>query len=543
MIEFRQKVFVVPLVGLAASTAAGIGISAVQTSKHHKQDAEQQEEFQRQQQAQQKKQNEALNRIAKAAEAGDMSKAQQAANIIQQRSYASIPLGTNGGKLLTKLLNPKTGGQTVYEFGRALNNAGGGNQIAKKIGSGLAMGVTMGAGSYVLDKAIQADRKRLTGGAPLPQPQEDPGKKKKAIKKAITSAALVGGSVLAARKGMLGEGFKNLTHKSTTPINLAEAKKLAGQEFKSGMTGKAALGGLGFAGIFTLPSYLGERKQLKDQARQKQYTEDYQYQLQANEQKKGSALKKLALGTVATIGTAATLRRVGPTGIRKGINEMYMTYGKKIAGQNGNKVGNWMMNSGAKEYGKAQAKATQKTLQSLVEKGKSAQTTLADPKKLDKLKDKYKKAPKDFDIALKNMQKDANLVQKRQSVLNKLDMSKLAESSGKSKLAAIQKNSKAGRKVGEGLLGGISKMWLGAGRQETAGFLNKLAKNGNVSQTTRDTANWLSNHKRTALVGAIGVGSIAFKPFTWGEKAVRGAAKSVDKNAFAYEKSKEQQVQ
>jgi len=530
MIKFRSKDFSISGAIMVGSMVDGM----VQGRKAAAQQERQNQEMMQQQAKMARKTNEALDRVAKAAER-DPSKAAAAAQVMQ-KSYAAPAILAKAGKALA------TGGQTVYEFGRALNNTGKGNQIAKKIGSGLAMGVTMGAGSYALDKAIQADRKRLTGGAPLPQPQEDPDKKKKAIKKAVTGAALVGGSILAARKGMLGEGFKNLTHKSTTSIN-AETRKIIGQEFKSGMTGKAALGGLGFAGLLTLPGYVGERKQLKDQAKQKQYTEDYQYQNQASEQKRGSALKKLAIGTAATIGTVATLRRVGPVGIRKGINEMYMTYGKKIAGKSGNKVGNWMMNSGAKEYGKAQAKATQKTLQSLVEKGKSAQATLADPKKLEKLKEGYKKAPEEFNTALKNMQKNANLLQKRQNVLDKLDMSKLAESSGKSRLAAIQKDSRAGRRLGEGLLGGISKMWLGAGRQETSGFLNKLAKNGQVSQSTRDTAEWLSRHKRTALVGTIGVGSIAFKPFELGDKAVRGAARAVDKNAFAYEKSKEQQVQ
>ena len=62
------------------------------------------------------------------------------------------------------------------------------------------------------------------------------------------------------------------------------------------------------------------------------------------------------------------------------------------------------------------------------------------------------------------------------------------------------------------------------------------------SKTTRDAASWLEKHKRTALVGSIGVGSLAWKPFEWGDKAVRGATKVVDKDAFAYEKSKEQQV-
>ena len=370
MIRFRKKEFSFTGALMVGSMVDGM----VQGRKTAKQQERQGEEMMQQQARLAKKTNEALDRVAKAAQS-DPSKAMQAAQVMQ-KSYAAPAFLAKAG-------------QTVYEFGRALNKTGEGHQIAKKIGSGLAAGSTMAIGSYAIDKAIQADRKRITGNDPLPQPQKDPKKKKKAIRKAIAGTALAAGSVLAARKGYLGEGFKNVFNTKAKDLlakeSVQQGKKVAVDEFKKGMTGKAALAGAGFAGFFALP-YLSERKQLKDQTKaqeQRQYTENYQYQ---NEKKKGSALGKVALGTAATIGTVATLRRVGPTGIRKGINEMYMTYGKKIAGQNGNKVGNWMMNSGAKEYGKAQAKATQKTLQSLVEKGKSAQATLADPKKLEKLK-------------------------------------------------------------------------------------------------------------------------------------------------------------
>jgi len=549
MIEFRQKIFVagaVAGIGKILSSNALMGGTMVggmvQSSNQAKQQAKQNEEMMEQQQRLQKQTQKALEKVANAAKK-DPSKAEAVAEVMQ-RSY-SIPVAKLGTAL-------KKGGQTVYEFGRALNNTGGGNQVAKKVGSGLAMGATMAVGSYALDKAIQADRKRITGGAPLPQPQEDPKKKSKGIRKAVTGAALVAGSVLAARKGYLGKGFENLSHFKNSAgqkLNLNPAKKVLGKELKSGLTGKAALGGLGFAGLLNA-GYIGERKQLKDQARaqgeQKQYSENYQYQVEQRERKRGSALKKLAIGTAATLGTVATLRRVGPVGIRKGINDMYMTYGKKIAGKNGNKVGNWMMKSGSEEYGKAIAKQAQNKLGAVVSSGKKAAETLADTKALQEATKNLspEKAAK-YTNSLKT--KAAN-VSKAEASLKNFNPTEFARKAGDSRLKAVQSGA-VSRRLGQGVLSGISKMWTGGNSREVTGFLHNVANKKDAagryvnSKTTRDMASWLEKHKRTALVGSIGVGSIAFKPFEWGDKAVRGATRAVDKNAFAYEKSKEQQVQ
>ncbi len=484
MIKFKQKDFVAPmLVATLASTGLSMGQGAIQNKKN----MEQQEDFQRQNERLQKKQAEAINKLAKAAEK-DPSKAQQAAGVLQQQAF-SLPAGI--GKAL------RTGGQTVYEFARAINKSGGGHQIAKKVGSGLAMGATMAAGSYVLDKAIQADRKKITGGAPLPKPEVNPEEAKKKrnktlLKVAGTGAALAG-TVIAARKGALGKGLQNLSHLTTSSgkkLDLNPAKKVLSKEFKSGMTGKAALGGLGFAAMFNLPGYLAERKQLKEQAavqQQKQYSEENQQQPQRS---RGSVLGKVALGTAATIGTVAALRRIGPAGMRKSLNDMYMTYGKKLAGKAGNgKLGNWMMKSGANEYGKAVVKA-----------------------------------------------RNAQLAKAGKAAIN-LDPTKI----GQGRLAKIQ-SGKTSRKVGEGLLSGINSVF-GIKSKGVNTFMKNMATNPNNSEFTRKTADFLSKHHRTALVGGAAIGSLAWKPFEAGDKAVRGATKAIDKNAFAYEKSKEQKVE
>lgn len=495
MIEFREKKFAAPmLIGLLGTTGASIGISSIQSGVHHKQDAEQQEEFNSKMEAEQKKQNAALNRIADQA-AKNPALAQQAAGVIVQKSYAAP-----SGNFLKKA------GTVVYDFARNLNKAGEGNQVVKKIGTGLGMGAAFTGTAYAADKLIQADRKKLTG-API-EAQENPIEKKKKLKKAaiktgITAGLLTAG-VLAARKGALGKGFEKLSNRGWKTVgnkpgwdkSVKEIASGAGKSFKESFIpgkgegmGKWVGPGLTYAfPAITIGTYaLGERKQLKQQAaQQKQYAENYQYQ---NESKKpGSVLKKIGIGALATAGTVALTRRVGPAGIRKNINEMYMTYGNKIAGKNGNKVGNWMMKSGAEHYGKAQAKLAQKAPAAALATGQDAAAI------------------------------------------------------GNARLKEIQSGTSRGRKLGDGLLSGVSKFWTGANGEEVTGFLGKMAKDKRNSKETRAIADWLGKHKRAALVGSIGVGSVAFAPFGWSDKAVRGATRVVDKNSFAYEKSQNQQI-
>lgn len=532
MIEFKQKEFW----GLAIST----GATMLQGASQNKKNQAQQEEFQNQQARLQKKQNEALNKIATAAQK-DPSKAQAAAGVLQQKAYA----------LPTNLL--KRGGQVAYDFARSI----GPTKAAKALGGGLAMGATMAAGSYLVDKGIQKDRARITGGAPLPKPAEkSPEEKKKARNKKLIKAGLgaaaLAGSVLAARKGALGQGFQNLSKglgNSGKAINKKAILDTTKKSFKEGFTFKKVLGGAGFGAMLTLPGYLGERAQLKgqsSQAQQKQYSNEEQ-QTQPK-RKAGSVLKKVAIGTAATAGTLATLRRVGPAGMRKSINTMYMTYGKKFAGKSGaGKIGNWMMNSGAKEYGKAQAKVAEKVLKSRIAQAPNAAKTLADPEALEKIKKTYANNPegyKNYINKLKGLANE-NSTARAKSALANFDKAKFAEAAGKQKLGYIKSDNAVvsrihSRKIGEGILGGVGSI-MGAGKKQTTGFLGKLAKNS-ANEDTRKTAEWLLKHKRAGLIGGAAVGSLAWKPFGWGDSAVKKSLGAVDKNAFAYEKSKEQQV-
>ncbi len=552
MIQFRQKEY--GALGLVAMVAPGM----VQSHNQNKKNAEQQEQFQRQNAKLQEKQTEAMNKIAKAAEK-DPSKIQAVNGLMeQQRSYA-IPLKLSSGvvRALAKgkgnlRRGMQKGGQVVYEFAKGI----GSDKITKTIGSGIAMGGTMAIGSYALDKAIQADRKRLTGGAPLPQaPQKSQEEKAKErnrkIAKAAIGATTLAGGILAARKGYLGKGFQNLSkglNSKGTKINGKALLQDTGKHLKSGFGLKQIAGGAAFGAAFTLPGYISQRKQLKDQAQQqKQYSEEER--LQQNPRPKnrvGSVLKKAAIGTAATVGTVATLRRVGPAGLRKSINEMYMTYGKKLAGKSGNgKLGNWMMNSGANQWGKAQASVVKEAISNKISSGNSANSILTDYKKLKEIETKrFKDKPEEFKKYLDKLKLQKKQGQNAGRAV--FDAEKYADKVGKLKLQNITSNNGTisnfhRRKLGEGFLGGVSKI-MGIGRKTTKGFLGRMAQNPNNSESTRKTAAWLQKHGRTALAGSVAVGGLAWKPFGWGDAAVRKPISAIDKNAFAYEKSQEQQV-
>ena len=560
MIKFRQKVFVAPLIAGAGKLLAGSKVAVglqiaggVQERKTAATMERQNEEMIHQQERAAKRTQEALNKVAKAAEK-DPNKASAAMQVMQQKSYASP----------ANLL--KTGGQVVYEFARGI----GGKKAAKVLGSGLAMGAGMAIGSYAVDKAIQADRKRITGGAPLPTVQKSPEEvskeKKKKIAKLATAGALTAGTIIAARTGALGQGFKNLSrglNSAGEKINFKGLGQSVKHHFKEGIGIKTInptardlavaktkgitlkpktkfspgplLGGVGFAGLFAAPYVLGERKQLKEQAKsqqQKEYSDNIQYRQEQQPKKNGSVLKKLAIGAAVTAGTVATLRRVGPTGIRKGINDMYMTYGKKLAGSGGTgKIGNWMMKSGSQEYGKAVVKARNSALQRQIKAGQKA---AGGGGLFDKI----------LGTKQEHLDKIAQIGEKAKNTAASINLD--ATKIGQARLEKI-KAGKATRKIGQDILEKLGGA-MGAGKQNTTNYLNRLTntnpKSGIVySKETQEIANFLKRHKRTAAVGGIAVGSLTFKPFTWGDKAARGAVKAIDKNAFAYEKSKEQQVQ
>jgi hypothetical protein len=87
---------------------------------------------------------------------------------------------------------------------------------------------------------------------------------------------------------------------------------------------------------------------------------------------------------------------------------------------------------------------------------------------------------------------------------------------------------------------------FGGGHKGVQRFGNDLisagAKSGN--QYTQKLGNFIVNNPKTALTGSIATGaSVMYATFGGGEKLAKGAFNAVDKNAFAYDKAKEQAVQ
>lgn len=74
-------------------------------------------------------------------------------------------------------------------------------------------------------------------------------------------------------------------------------------------------------------------------------------------------------------------------------------------------------------------------------------------------------------------------------------------------------------------------------------FANSLANSTN-SELSQAAGNWLKNHKTLGLAGTTVIGGSALgSVYSAGDKAVRGTANALDPNAFAYENSKQQQIQ
>ena len=94
------------------------------------------------------------------------------------------------------------------------------------------------------------------------------------------------------------------------------------------------------------------------------------------------------------------------------------------------------------------------------------------------------------------------------------------------------------------ILGKVSSFMGGGGQEGTAKFTEELAKQAKKSgnKGTAKAAEFLDKHKTLAVGGSIAVGSMMFKPFGLGEKAVKATTGAIDKNAMRYEKSQNQTV-
>lgn len=282
MIVFREKVFVAPLIAAAGGPlmlgimGGGTAISAVQGHKANKaqqeanqQMAEQQQRQAKQMLAEEKKRTEAYKEALKS---GNITApTQQTFSITLKRKTFANPVVGLANKIAGSGVWKKVAGTKTYQnirgFGKDLYEVGKKRGSAQKIADGLAMGSTMAGGSYLVDKAIQADMKK--NGMPVDTPQKQEKSKAKKVKSAILGggAALAGtaGTLFMARKGKL------------TTANLKKGAGMVGQGFKNQFrlkdptTGKKSI--LGPALTVGLPtftgiSYMAQKKQMKDQVEQ-----------------------------------------------------------------------------------------------------------------------------------------------------------------------------------------------------------------------------------------------------------------------------------
>lgn len=566
MIQFRQKVFVAPLIagagkllGSNALMGATMVGGMVQSSGQAKKQEAQNQEMMEQQARLQKATSKSLEKVAKAAQK-DSSKAAQAAQVMSQTLYSE-------SQKFFAAANPnfiKRVGNVTYDFARALNKNGA---ARKKVAQGLALGATMTAVGGIADKAIQMDRKKITGGAPLPGPQENPEEKRKkkrnALIKAGVTAAAAGTAIVAARKGALGKGWQNVSKRKWGGQNgwnstLKSGSKEFYESAKSNLVpgkGEGAMGWIGpgltiaFPAISAAGYVLGERKQLKDQAtaQEKKYSENYQYQEEAKK-KKSSILKAAGAGALA-IGAIAAGRR-GAFGAKAGryLNDWYMSRGAQLS-RIGNKVasgtksgmkssgkyisdiGNKMVDSGSVLWDKFNKKAVEGEVNKLtrkVQNAKSGKRSILQSG-LDLFRNK--------ESVLKNRQ---NIIKTGNARLAELGNQKGITGKGRAQDILSGKHHTSFIKSGLNSKVGRFITFQDGNTQE---FLNSMAKNKSVGKDTRKVANFLmtGTGQTVAAVGAAGLGLAAMKPFEWGDKAVRVASKAVDKNAFAYEKSKEQE--
>ena len=554
MIKFRQKEFVVPVlaamggVGGAALMAGGTAISAVQGRKANR-IAEQQgeeaaaeqaranremEKIARQQAADQKR---ALKQIVKQNQNPTIVPMMDTVNAInnqppmssaldypQQNSYSNASILSNLSQKSFAKVNMKAIGQTGFDVIKGVRNSNGNILTGKWLRNGLAMGAGMTGINYIVDKGIQIDRKK--SGMPELQQNEVTDKEKKKKKRGLvlagvgTAATVAGG--IAAKKGALGTGWKNWANKNLTKQSLltrvkTEPKKMGKALKENALNGKSLLFGGAFA-VPTVMSYVSEKNaikdQMKDQEKQKSYSED-------NEKKKGSILKKTAIGTALAAGTIAAGRRgyLG-AGMQKNTGNLISRTGKVFKSQR-------LQDIGAKSWGEGAARTrANKMAAREFKKANSGES------------------PSWYEFGKKSS------IKTRAKEIQSASPTKAADYENIYKKHILTRQSKATDAIKHPLrtvLSGADKAvrLSGQGGSKSAKELTEnIRKQGEISgnKGTQKVADFLGNHKTIAVAGSLGVGSLVFKPFTWGDKVVRGGAKAVDKNAFAYENRNQEEV-
>lgn len=563
MIRFRQKEFVGAMaliggpIGLTA-TIAGTGISAAQGKKANRIAQEQGEQAA----AEQARANREMERIAKQ-QAADQKRAlkqmarQQNPTIVpmmdtmntinnqppvsspldyRQNSYSNTSVLSNLFQKSFAKVNLKNSGQTSYDVIKSLRGTKS-KLVGKNTGiltsdwlrGGLAMGAGMTGMSYLVDKGIQLDRKR-SGMPELEQKEVTEKEKRKKTRRLITTglgaAGLVAGGV-AAKRGALGSSWQNWANKNLTKQSLlnrakAEPKKM-GKALKENAFNK---GSLLFGGAFALSpimQHISEKKAYKEQIKDQQenqrtYSED------DKENKRGGLLKKVAIGTALAAGTIAAGRRGyldfrGGGKVQQATNNLIARTGKVFKSQRLQDIGT---------KGWAEGSAKEKARIEVANKAKAAKESGNKTGFFEQRKQAIEQYKNNPNLVGKYEQNYKNRVLPRESK---------ATYAVKHPLRTVL--SGADRVTRFDISGKES------GERSANQIVNNLRKQGQASgnEGTQKLADFLGNHKTLAVAGSLGVGSLLFKPFTWGDKIVRGGTKLVDKNSFAYENRNQEEVQ
>lgn len=323
MIRFRQKNFVAPLMPIL------MGTGIVQTGVQMKQSNEQAEEAERQAEetkAALDRQTKALNKIAKEAK----NNPEAAQRIVQQKQmseriklFAAIPAGAV---------------KNVAGFAKDLWKTQ--NSNIKKAGK---IGLGFGAMTYAGNRLTTSLKDHDEG-----HDEKNSGFLKKA---ALTGAAL-GTTYMLARKGKLGakpiEALGGKTGSQAIQGGMEKVGKAINPiQRKDGKIDKLSTGlNATFVGMPVI-GYLGQRQQIKDQAKQteKAYSDD------SETGGTGKKLLKIGTGILGAAGTIALARRgkLG-AGAQRFVGNTTAQIGGTLKAAGATKMGRKLAASGSKTY-------------------------------------------------------------------------------------------------------------------------------------------------------------------------------------------------
>ena len=324
MIRFRQKNFVAPLMPIL------MGAGIVQSGVQMKQSAEQAEEAEKQAEetkAALDRQTKALNKIAKEAK----SNPEVAQQVAQQKQMSDTRI-----KLFAAI--PAGAMKNIGGFAKDLWKTQKGN-----VGKAGKIGLGFGAMTYAGNRITTSLK------------DHDEGNDQKNLgflgKAALTGAAL-GGTYLAAKKGMLGKTpIKALGGKTGSQAIQGGMEKVGKAinpiQRKDGKIDKLSTGlNTAFIGM-PVVGYLGQRQQIKDQAKQTEKA----YSDGSENGGVGKKLLKVGTGILGAAGTIALARKgkLG-AGAQRFVGNATAQIGGTLKAAGATNVGNKMAASGSKTY-------------------------------------------------------------------------------------------------------------------------------------------------------------------------------------------------